>query len=170
MAYLSERQINLAFNNRAVWGIGACAILIFATVAEARLLTSFQSTRWPTESGTVDSAYVQNIGANNGNNVRVVRYRFSVDNKNYIGTTAVPFNGNNLDETTRIAAELPGKGSVTVYYDPRDPSTSSIVQPKVTTMIRLASLYGLFMVLGCFGLYYFLTWKPGSEAGKSKGS
>jgi hypothetical protein len=160
MAYLSERQINLAFNNRAIWGIGACIILVIATASEARLLNTFQSVNWPTEKGIVDSAYIQNIGANNSNNVRVVRYRFSVANKEYIGSTAVPFDGNDLDEAMRITTELPSKGPVTVYYNPTDPHSSSILQPKTKTLIELAWAYGLFIFFGCYGLYYFLTWKP----------
>jgi hypothetical protein len=114
---------------------------------------------WPTTTGTIISASLQeNSSLDSENNTQItyeplVQYQYSLIGQRYVGTR-LSFGHMSYDYRTaskKIAAYIPG-AQVTVHYDPTDPS-QSVLEPKAAGGMVMIILGALFMVIGiAFGL------------------
>lgn len=103
-------------------------------------------------AGKAISYTIGRIGTSKGNTVNVkVRYRYTVQGKDYEGTV-LSLNGNSYsssseDEVKKLISKLTSSPQFPVWYDPKHPKFSVIVEPRVgDEWLWLVSLVVLSLV------------------------
>ncbi len=128
------------------------AALIIAVTIVMRIQVSMRMQRANGEladdsnAGKAISYTIGHIGTSKGNTVNVkVRYRYNVQGKEYEGTI-LSLNGNSYgtyseEKVKKIISDLSSSPQITVWYDPKHPEFSVIIEPSVRKgWLWLASL------------------------------
>ena len=133
-----------------------CGMILQWSTRTATTIT--ESKNWPTAQGTVissraprDSSRVRGGGYNHYYTVDVT-YRYLVNGASYqsnVFVFGVPKSLPDSVEAQRVVAAHPVNGSVTVYYDPSDPSRSCLEPGNVPQQFGLLTLMsGAFLLIG----------------------
>jgi hypothetical protein len=134
--------------------------LVVLIVFGRQILQGLKSRNWPTAAGTVQDARIQmHQSTDEEGDVTTtyeafVQYRYSVSGREYQGMrrTFSDVRTSSRSRTEKILERYPPGGSVTVYYDPEDPS-ASVLEPGVGAMSYILLLLVLaFLVFGVVGL------------------
>lgn len=126
--------------------------LIVAVTIVMRIQVSMRLQRisgelsYDSNSGKAISYTIGHIGTSKGNTVNVkVRYRYNVLGKEYEGSL-LSINGNSFgtyseEKVKKIIADLSSSPQIAVWYDPKHPEFSVILEPSVRSgWLWLASL------------------------------
>ena len=120
-------------------------------------------------SGSVVSAKVETHRSTHKGRTRTsyspcVAYRYVVDGRTY-GGNRYGF-GSWSDGDWRVAQktvdEYPSGKAVSVWYDPKNPSSSYLLKPKMTGCLPVAGFFSLFALVGSILFIVVLKSKPGS--------
>ena len=123
-----------------------------------------RSLSWPTTEGVISHSAMlfRTEQTSNSNNAAMykadVAYRFKVNGRDYSSSQISLMDySSTAARAGDIVARYPDGASVTVYYNPADPS-DSVLEPGATRGISLLALIGgVFAVAGVFFLFMSLT-------------
>lgn len=137
--------------------------LVVLIVFGRQLLRGLKSRTWPTAEGTVQDARLQTHQSRDEEGdvtttyEALIQYRYSVSGQEYHGSrrTFSDVRTSSRSRTEKVLERYPPGGSVRVYYDPADPSTS-VLEPGVGIMsyvlLLLVLAFLAFGVAGVLGL------------------
>jgi hypothetical protein len=140
--------------------IGIIALLIMGR----SVLLGRKSSAWPTVGGTILQSGIETVQSTDDDGSTSttygvnLQYQFSVAGQQYQGTrrTFTEMRTSSFRRTQKILEGFPQGGSVTVYYDPEDPS-SCVLEPGVNAAIYIFLAFAAILVLvgaaGLLGLF-----------------
>lgn len=134
--------------------------LIVLIVFGRQILLGLKSRSWPTATGTVQDARIQSHQSRDEEGdvtttyEALIRYQYNVAGQEHQGMrrTFSDVRTSSRSRTEKILERYPAGSSVTVYYDPGDPS-ASVLEPGVGLMSYILLLLVLaFLVFGVAGV------------------
>jgi hypothetical protein len=145
--------------------LGFFAVL-FLALAGWLLLRGHDSQNWPSVKGHLDSVYIEALGSGSlgkggggAANIRlpIVRYRFSVNGKEHIGSKITLWDVSASRQEERNHPLL-ASGDISVFYNPSQPTDAVLI-----VGVPIPALTGLlFAAIACcllfFAMPYFGRW------------
>ncbi len=125
-----------------------------------QLLDALEARGWPQTTATIlDARIERRMGAgprSTGASYPVVRYRYRVGDREYIGHRIGWAEGGSTHEWARsIIREYRPGATVPVYYDPRDPS-QALLRPGLTRGVSISLLLGVTFMLMAGGMAWVI--------------
>jgi hypothetical protein len=169
MIGIARRRLNLRLN----FLVGAILFLVAGVIAVygggQQVVSVYRSNYWPTTTGVITSAEVQNYTTQSQNTTikrhrpstttlyqAVVVYEYQVDGRSYVSDQVAFDHKSSLsipDFAQQTVARYPVGQPVTVYYSPNDPAVA-VLEPGLNAGVFFTLGFGLIFLTVAAGLGY----------------
>jgi hypothetical protein len=134
-------------------GIGLTSTGIYNIVEASK------SKRWPSTAGAILKSGVKETRWGEAVDYSTdIEYTYTVGDKHYLASritwASENLSGIKKDEAEKKVSDYPPGKTVTVFYDPKDP-TIAVLDGSLTLRVHVPWIIGLLLMAAGFGLYTF---------------